>query len=239
MTASLHATCGLSGSAGPFASAAGPVPLAYAAMSTRSRLEAIWEALPEGLEPQAFALRRDFLLGQVAAGERVLDVGCGEGAFAAELQSAGADVLAVDVAEEPLARASRAHPGLPVQLIDADGPWDLEDSAYDAVWAGEVIEHVADTGAWLSQVRRVLSSGGRLILSTPDTGPLALVAMALSPRQFSERFDPLSDHLRFYNGRTLSRLLRDFGFGEVSVQRAGGLPGSREHLLAVASRSRW
>jgi 2-polyprenyl-6-hydroxyphenyl methylase/3-demethylubiquinone-9 3-methyltransferase len=208
-------------------------------MSTRSRQEAIWEALPEGLEPEAFALRRDFLLSNVTAGERVLDVGCGEGAFAAELERAGADVLAVDVAEEPLARARRSHPGLPVRLIDPDGPWDVEDCAYDAVWAGEVIEHVADTAAWISQVRRALRSGGRLILSTPDTGPLTLIGMALSPRHFSERLDPLSDHLRFYNGRTLSRLLCDFGFGEVSLRRAGGLPGSRAHLLAVASRSRW
>jgi len=208
-------------------------------MSSRSRQQAIWEALPEGLEPEAFALRRAFLLGQVAAGERVLDLGCGEGAFAAELKRAGAEVLAADVAAEPLARASRAHPGLDTRLIEPDGPWDLEDSAYDVVWAGEVIEHVADTSAWLSEVRRVLRSGGRLIVTTPDTGPLTLIGMAVSRRAFSERMDARSDHLRFYNSRTLTGLLRDFGFDEVSVRRAGGLPGSRKHLLATATRSRF
>ena len=208
-------------------------------MSSRSHQDAIWQALPEGLEPKGFALRRDFLLAAVEAGDRVLDVGCGEGAFAAELRSAGAEVLAADVAAEPLARADRAHPGLPTLMIEPDGPWDLGDSAFDVVWAGEVIEHVADTAAWLSEVRRVLRSGGSLIVTTPDTGPLALIWMALSRRAFSERMDPRSDHLRFYNGRTLSALLRDFGFGEVSVRRAGGLPGLRRHLLVTATRSRY
>jgi len=208
-------------------------------MSSRSHQQAIWQALPEGLEPEAFALRRDFLLSHVAAGERVLDVGCGEGVFAAELQRAGAEVLAADVAAEPLARAARAHPGLATRLIEPDGPWDLEDSAYDVVWAGEVIEHVADTTAWLSEVRRVLRSGGRLIVTTPDMGPLTLIGMALSRRAFSQRMDPCSDHLHFYNGHTLTGLLRDFGFDEVSVRRAGGLPGSRRHLLATAARSRF
>jgi len=208
-------------------------------VSTRSQQEAIWEALPEGLAPESFALRRDFLLAHVARGERVLDVGCGEGAFAAELAGAGADVLAVDVVQEPLERAARAHPGLATALIDPDGRWDLQDAAYDVVWAGEVIEHVADTAAWLSEVRRVLRSGGRLLLTTPDTGPVTLIWMAISRRAFSERMDPRSDHLRFYNASTITELLRDFGFGEVAVRHAGGLPGSRAHLLVTAIRSRY
>ena len=51
--------------------------------------------------------------------------------------------------------------------------------------------------------------------------------------------DPRSDHLRFYSRRTLTRLLADFGFEQISVRGAGGLPGARRHLLAVATRSRF
>src|SRR4051812_34276712 len=71
-------------------------------VSASEQHEAIWEALPEGLEPPGFAQRRSFLLVRVRPGDRVLDVGCGEGRFAAELARAGATVLAADVAEEPL-----------------------------------------------------------------------------------------------------------------------------------------
>ena len=137
------------------------------------------------------------------------------------------------MAQEPLTRAARIHPGLELRLLDPAGGWDLPDSGFDVVWAGEVIEHVADTSAWLSEVRRVLRSGGRLVLTTPDTGPLSLIGMALSRRAFEARFDPRSDHLRFYSRRTLTGLLADFGFEQISVRRAGGVPGARRHLLAV------
>src|SRR5207245_4486166 len=98
-----------------------------------------------GLAPADFELRRDFLLSAVSAGARVLDVGCGEGEFASALQAAGARVVAVDVAEEPLRRARAKHPRLELRLIDGEGAWELPDAGFDAVWAGEVIEHVADT----------------------------------------------------------------------------------------------
>jgi 2-polyprenyl-3-methyl-5-hydroxy-6-metoxy-1,4-benzoquinol methylase len=201
--------------------------------------EDLWQALPEGLEPSNFAVRRRFLLDRVTAGERVLDVGCGEGRFATELAGAGARVVGIDVAEEPLRRARERHPQLELALVTAAGPWDLEDASFDAVWAGEVIEHVSDTAAWLSEVRRVLRSGGSLLASTPAHGPLTLTGLALSGRAFARHFDPLGDHLRFYSRATLTQLLGEFGFEQINVRSAGGLPGARQLLLAHAIRGRF
>ncbi|MBA3807979.1 MAG: methyltransferase domain-containing protein [Solirubrobacterales bacterium] len=208
-------------------------------MPSRDYHEALWESVPAGLEPVAHSLRSGFLREHVAPGERVLDVGCGEGVFAAELAAAGAQVIAIDVAEEPLRRARARHPELDLRLVDDAGPWPLPDAALDVVWAGEVIEHVPDTAAWLSEVRRVLRSGGSLLLSTPTNGPLALLGAAVSRRAFAARFDPRSDHLRFYSPATLSGLIEDFGFEKVTVRSAGGLPGARRLLLAHAVRARF
>jgi len=208
-------------------------------MPSRDHHEALWQTLPVGLEPSDFDLRRRFLLENVRAGERVLDVGCAEGRFAAELAGAGTDVVGIDVAEEPLRRARARHPELDLRLVDEDEPWDLEDASFDAVWAGEVIEHVAETAAWLSQVRRVLRSGGRLLLSTPDHGLLLRLRLACSTRAFAAHFDPRGEHLRFYVRATLVALLEDFGFEDVQVRAAGGLPGARRLLLARAIRSRF
>jgi 2-polyprenyl-6-hydroxyphenyl methylase/3-demethylubiquinone-9 3-methyltransferase len=208
-------------------------------MPSRDHHEALWQTLPQGLEPSDFDLRRRFLLAHVGAGERVLDVGCAEGRFAAELAGAGADVVGVDVAEEPLRRARARHPELDLRLVEEEGRWDLQDASFDAVWAGEVIEHVADTAAWLSQVRGVLRSGGRLLLSTPDHGLLLRLRVACSKCAFAAHFDPRGEHLRFYVRATLVALLEDFGFEDVEVRAAGGLPGARRLLLARAIRSRF
>ncbi|MBU6338076.1 MAG: hypothetical protein KGR19_09750, partial [Acidobacteria bacterium] len=60
--------------------------------------EAVWAAVPEGAVPERFEVRRDWLLGFVSPGDRVLDLGCGEGSFAAALAGAGAQVTIADVA---------------------------------------------------------------------------------------------------------------------------------------------
>ena len=209
-------------------------------MPARGYHEELWRGVPEGLEPSDFTLRRAFLLDHVAAGDRVLDVGCGEARFTAELARAGARVVGIDVAEEPLRRARKRHPELDLRLVADEGAWEgLADADFDVVWAGEVIEHVADTAAWLSEVRRVLRPGASLLLSTPAHGRLTLMRLALSRRAFAGHFDPRGDHLRFYSRETLSRLIGDFGFERIEVRSAGGPPGARRLLLANAIRSRF
>jgi 2-polyprenyl-3-methyl-5-hydroxy-6-metoxy-1,4-benzoquinol methylase len=201
----------------------------------------VWEGVPAGITPVQFQARLAFLSAHVRAGERVLDLGCGAGQFAAALRDAGVQVLAADVVQEPLRRARTLRPELEVCLLPqaGAGPWPLGDGEFDAVWAGETIEHVADTAAWLSEVRRVLRPQGQLLLSTPAHTPLRMLALALSPRAFAAHFDPRADHLRFYSRATLTALLADFRFTDIELRGLGGVPGARRTLLAVARRERW
>jgi 2-polyprenyl-3-methyl-5-hydroxy-6-metoxy-1,4-benzoquinol methylase len=207
----------------------------------------IWEAVPRGARAPGLELRRRFLLERAAAvasggggAVRVLDVGCGEGHLTAALADAGCDALGVDVSQRALERARSSYPRLDLRVIPERGSWALPDAHFDLVWAGEVIEHVADTSEWLSEVRRVLRSGGVLALTTPANGRVSLLVLALSRRAFDERFDPRGDHLRFYSRRSLCTLLSDFGFEEIDVRvRGGALRGSQRVLLASARRSRF
>jgi 2-polyprenyl-3-methyl-5-hydroxy-6-metoxy-1,4-benzoquinol methylase len=208
-------------------------------MPSRDHYETLWKRLPQGLEPADYAVRLRFLLARLSPGERLLDVGCGEGRFAGELARAGVKVIGIDIAEEALRRARRLEPELDLRHIEEGVSWPVEDASIDVVWAGEVIEHVADTAPWLSEVRRVLPPGGRLLLSTPENGPLTLLRTAISRGAFAARFDPQGEHLRFYNRSTLSRLLEEFGFQEVNVRPHGGFPGARRLLLASALRARF
>jgi 2-polyprenyl-3-methyl-5-hydroxy-6-metoxy-1,4-benzoquinol methylase len=175
--------------------------------------EAVWRAVPEGAEPERFAARRSFLLDRVAAGERVLDLGCGDGTFAAALLRAGCAVTMADVAEEALRRARTRAPTAETAKLAEGAPLPFAEDAFDVVWAGEVLEHVADVVGLLAEVRRVLRWGGRLLVTTPWHGRLVIATDA--------HFDPRSDHLRFFSARTLRAVLADAGFAEIEIRRAG------------------
>ena len=197
----------------------------------REYYEELWAVLPDELRPPDWDVRRSFLLSAVRPGDRALDLGCGAGEFTALLAEAGAHPLGVDVAEAALVRARSRHPELDFGLVPIDGPLPFEDGSFDIVWSSEVIEHVADTARWLSEVRRVLGPGGRLLLTTPSHGRLRVALGGVE--RFSE---PLGDHLHLYTRASLQSLLQEFGFDDVSVRAAAGPPLLRRLLLARAVR---
>jgi SAM-dependent methyltransferase len=175
--------------------------------------EAVWEAVPPGALPEAFAPRRRFLLATLPPHARVLDLGCGDGRFAAELVASGARVVGVDVAEEAIQRARRGVAAAEFRLAPEDGALPVEDEWADVVWAGEVLEHAVDVVGLLLEARRVLAPDGRLLATTPAHGPLLTRTGPLSP---------FADHLRFFTRRSLRAALRAAGFADVTIRRRRG-----------------
>jgi SAM-dependent methyltransferase len=106
---------------------------------------------------------------RLARGKRVLDAGCGAGYGSAELARNAESVVGVDLAPEAVefARAQYASENLRFEqasctaLPHADGSFDL-------VVAFEVIEHLEDWRAFLTESRRVLATSGQLVVSTPN-----------------------------------------------------------------------
>ena len=198
--------------------------------------EDVWAELPEDPKPWAWERRRALLLAEVRRGERVLDLGCGAGRFVAALRDAGADPVGVELADAALERARRNVEGADLRALGADGAIPLEDASVDLVWCSEVLEHVPDTAALLSEARRVLRTGGRLLLTTPshDLPRRALIALL----RFDAHVDPLGQHVRFYSRRSLARVLDTFAFEDVRIDAIGGPPGLRETLVARARKAR-
>lgn len=195
---------------------------AYAARVTHADLlAAVWEAVPPGAVPERFAQRRDWLLARVDAGEDVVDIGSGEGDFAAALAAQGALVVALEVADEPVRRARARHPGLDVRAAPLDGPLPLGDASFDVAWLGETLEHLADPVGTLHEVRRVLRPSGRLLATTPDHSPELVARLAADPTLFAEHFSPRADHLRFFNAQSLGTLVSDVGFRDVELASDG------------------
>src|SRR3954469_1972272 len=204
-----------------------PVRLA-SRTAVKTFYEDVWAELPDDPEPWAWERRRALLLGEARAGERVLDLGCGAGRFVAALRDAGADPVGVELAEGALDRPRRTVPGADLRAMTGAIP--LEDASVDLVWCSEVLEHVPDTAGLLSEVRRVLKTGGRLLATTPAHDLLRRVLIALL--RWEEHFDPLGQHVRFYSRRSLTRTLETFAFEDVDVSSQRGM------LVARARKAR-
>jgi SAM-dependent methyltransferase len=197
----------------------------------RDYYEDLWGRLPEQLDPPDLELRLGHLRAGVRSEDRVLDLGSGDGRLTQEIAGIGAKPVGVEVAQAAVDRARAGHPELDFRLVPIDGPLPFDDGSFEVVWSSEVIEHVADTARWMSEVRRVLVPRGTLLLTTPSHGRLRLAAKGIEA--FS---DPLGDHLHLYSRASLQALLAEFGFSQISVRTAGGPPLWRRLLLARASR---
>jgi SAM-dependent methyltransferase len=105
------------------------------------------------------------LAGNVA-GHRILDAGCGSGPLFEALRNRGALVAGVDKSTGMLELArQRLGPEANLQVADLTSPLPFPDGAFDDVIASLVLHYLKDWGPTLTEFRRVLAPGGRLIVS--------------------------------------------------------------------------
>jgi len=144
---------------------------------------------------------------------RLLDIGCAGGELATLLQSEGWNVEGAD-REPALVETAQAR-GIPARCADFDDgalPWDS--ATFDAVVAGEVIEHVLDTDHLLREASRVLRPNGVLIITTPNLASLENRIRLLLGRypMWMDHGIVGTGHLRYYTPRILRRQLEQHGF---------------------------
>lgn len=156
---------------------------------------------PQGPQKPLHALN-PARLGYVAArvplrGAKVLDVGCGGGLLSEAMAKEGAEVTAIDLAED-LVKVARLH-GLEsgvrvdyrVQAVEALAG--EQPGAFDAVTCMEMLEHVPDPGAILQACAALLKPGGRLFVSTLNRTPAAF-ALAIVGAEYIARLLPTGTH---------------------------------------------
>lgn len=109
-------------------------------------------------------------------GERVLDLGCGEGTLAEALLKAGCKVVGVD-ASPPLVEAARARG---VQAFVADGEALTFDREFDAVFSNAALHWMRDADAVVQGVYKALVPGGRFVAEMGGFGCVAKIRAALA-----------------------------------------------------------
>jgi SAM-dependent methyltransferase len=112
---------------------------------------------------------------ELAAGTRLLEVGCGVGAVLAVLgeEYPGVELTGVDIEPKQLefAREHLARSSVDAQLVQADAVvLPFADEAFDHVWTMWFLEHLPDPVRALREARRVLTSGGAITSIEVDYG---------------------------------------------------------------------
>jgi SAM-dependent methyltransferase len=117
------------------------------------------------------------ILSKLAAqpGERILDLGCGDGVLTRQIAAAGAIVVGVDSSPEMVAAAVAA--GLEAHVADARHL--TYGAEFDAVFSNAVLHWIHDADAVLSGVARALKPGGRFVAELGGHGNIAAIAVAL------------------------------------------------------------
>lgn len=205
-----------------------------------------WEAKkPSGalvnrrVEKAASLLQRHFAR-VTAPPQRFLDIGCGVGEMALFLTEAlhASEAFGVDIAPRSVDAAERR--GIQASRVDLnteDLPY--EAGYFEAIFAGEVIEHLIDPDHLLQEVRRVLAPGGVVVFTTPNLASWLnrlILLIGWQPLKAGTSFNwdvgrprfltfGETQHLRTYTMRAFSELLRANGF---QITATAGAPARED-----------
>ncbi|HSZ53044.1 MAG TPA: methyltransferase domain-containing protein [Caulobacteraceae bacterium] len=153
----------------------------------------------------------------LAPGERVLDLGCGEGRHVHAFHLApGVQTVGLDADAPSLAKAAEGlemlGPGDGRTLFIRGDAYRLpfDERAFDVVVCCEVLEHLPDVDAALEEIDRVLKPGGRLAVSVPRAWPERICwSLAPGPGGYA---DQPGGHVRIFEARALRRTIAGLGF---------------------------
>ncbi|TMJ01382.1 MAG: class I SAM-dependent methyltransferase [Alphaproteobacteria bacterium] len=142
--------------------------------------------------------------------KRVLDVGCAGGAFPKAAHDLGFDVVGVEPSRW-LAEQGRSLYGLDIRpgLLEEQ---DFPDRSFDLISLWDVIEHLPDAHAVVSDIHRLLKPGGYLIVNCPDHGSLARKLLGSKWPML------LSVHLIYFTRETITDFLKRENFEVVEFR---------------------
>jgi SAM-dependent methyltransferase len=171
----------------------------------------------------------DFRRFPISPAEQVLDMGCGAGRHAFELYRRGAHVVAFDMDRDELAEVSKMFGAMALAGEVPEGAsaktvqgnaleLPFPDGSFDKIIAAEVLEHIPDDMAAMTELMRVLKPGGRLAVTVPSWLP-ERICWALS----EDYHTAPGGHVRIYTRAELEAKLKATGFQVDGHHHAHGL----------------
>ncbi|HZB88799.1 MAG TPA: class I SAM-dependent methyltransferase [Terracidiphilus sp.] len=128
-------------------------------------------------------------------GERILDLGCGDGQLSERLAASGARIQGVDASPQMVA-AARAR-GVAAEHGSAEA-LPFTDAAFDAVFSNAALHWVRGQDAMLGEVHRVLKPGGRFVAEMGGHGNIAAIQVALIAVLTRHGYGELENGVNYY-----------------------------------------
>lgn len=119
-------------------------------------------------------------------GERILDLGCGDGTLTAKLVEQGCDVIGVDASPQQVAAAKR----LGLNAVVADGAALPFDARFDAVFSNAALHWMKQPEPVIEGVFRSLRPGGRFVAEFGAQGNVATIRNAIHAELRLRGIDP-------------------------------------------------
>jgi trans-aconitate methyltransferase len=165
------------------------------------------------------------------AGERILDLGCGDGVLTARLQASGCMVVGVDASPQMVAAAARL--GLDARVMSGNAL--TFDREFDAVFSNAALHWMQRPSEVVAGVFRTLRPGGRFVAEMGGAGNISAIVKALAAA-LAERGLSLRNPWYFPTADEYRRLLEQHGFSVRTIElfvRPTPLPGNIRGWLAA------
>lgn len=162
-------------------------------------------------------------------GEKVLDVGCGDGYYLHLLANLGINlkITGVDNNQEALASARRNIKRKKVKLIEGDTlKLPFRGNTFDKIIASEVLEHLPNDQVGINELHRVLKKGGKIVISVPHKNypflwdPINWILERFLNYHIKNGFwaGIWNQHERLYSEVALKFLLKKEGFKDIKTE---------------------
>lgn len=169
--------------------------------------------------------------------QRVLELGCAEGVFAATVKErTGAEVWGIEFNPQAAERARAVIDRVLVGDADAQIA-ELPDSYFDAIVCNDILEHLVDPGATLTRLRRTLKAEGVVVASLPNIRYAPALSKVVFRKDFPQDDEGIFDrtHLRFFTRKSMVRLFETAGFTMRRTKGINAYYGPLALLLTVVS----
>jgi len=178
--------------------------------------------------------RVDVALKLIDKGDRLLDIGCGDGTFGYFAKNKYKEIYGIDLSENALKIAEKR--GIITTKINFnDERLPFEDDYFDAVSCLDVIEHIFEPRDLIKEINRVLKTGGELVISTPNIRYLrhlfSLIVKGKFPKTSGDiKYHWDGGHLHYFTFKDVEELLKEYGFKIIKKEGVFGRNIFKEFL---------